>query len=130
MFLGCVALECGERCYRSTAMQPLPGIEDVHGLASSRRHAAMRSTSSALARAAYVSISRSVRRRASGSEAGPMYRSIFLTLAARPWKHQKYRYRFPRISFSTKPQPTFMEDATGRHGVGGHEVIAVLSCLP
>src|SRR2546422_5918382 len=94
-------------------MEALPGPDLAaggrHGLESSRRHSEIRSCSSVVARAAYASISPRVRRRASESEAGPMYRSIFFTPAPRPWKHQKYRYRFPRISFSTKPQPTFTE---------------------
>src|SRR5207302_5671817 len=65
--------------------------EGAHTLLSSRRHAETRAASSALAWAAYPSISASVRRRASGSEAGPMYRSIFFTRAPWPWKDQKYR---------------------------------------
>src|SRR2546428_3580279 len=94
-------------------MEALPGPDlaagERHGLESSRRHSEIRSCSSDVARAAYASISPRVRRRASESEAGPMYRSIFLTPAPRPWKHQKDRYPFPRISFSTQPQPTFTE---------------------
>src|SRR2546426_10562487 len=94
-------------------MEALPGPDLAaggrHGLESSRRHSEIRSCSSDVARAAYASISPRVRRRASESEAGPTYRSIFLTPAPRPWKHQKYRDRFPRNSFSTKPQPPFTQ---------------------
>src|SRR5437879_13606562 len=92
-------------------MEALPGPDLAaggrHGLDSSRRHSEIRSCSSVVARAAYASILPRVRRRASESEAGPMYRSIFLTSAPRRWEHKQYRYGLPRFFFSTTPQPTF-----------------------
>src|SRR2546428_12504899 len=88
--------------YVYLTMQALPGPDLAaggrHGLESSRRHSEIRSCSSVVARAAYASISPRGRRRASESEAGPMYRLIFLAPPPRPWKPQKDREPVPRIS--------------------------------